>query len=427
MRRGCKAVAMAAVAVLSSVGYARADMGSGDELTLKSSPAPIYLDDTATNTPPSATPPPPDKPLAGELKKLGANTGDIAIYGFIEGSYTASFSNPPGDFITGRVFDIDNEEVLLNQIDLSIEKTVDAAAAAKDDKFNLGGKFEIIYGSDARFIHANGMNFYGGAAPQLSPENQFDIVQAYADFGVPVGNGLLIRAGKMVTHMGYETINPTTNPLYSHTYLFGYAIPFTHTGVMAFYNLSDKVTVMGGFSRGWDQSLKDNNGQLDYLGQLKWVASDKVTAYVNFVTGPEEATGNQWRTVIDGIVTYAATDALTFAANGDFGIEPGADPSGGGNAQWYGVALYAGYKFCDAATFNVRGEWFADPQGARGLGGDWYEVTAGLAIKPMPHSDLGSNLLIRPEIRWDYSADGAIDGGTQNDQWTAAIDAIFTF
>ena len=430
MRRGCNAVAIAAVAVLSSIGYARAGSLWADEaLTLKSSPAPIYLDDTATNTPPSATPPPPDRPLAGELKKLGANTGDVAVYGFVEGSYTASFSNPPGNFITGRVFDIDNQEVLLNQIDLSIEKTVDAAAAAKDNKFNLGGKVELIYGNDARFIHANGMNFYGGDAPQLSPENQFDLVQAYVDFGVPVGNGLLVRAGKMVTHMGYETINPTTNPFYSHTYLFGYAIPFTHTGVMAFYNLSDKVTVMGGVSRGWDQSLKDNNDSLDYLGQLKWVASDKVTAYLNVVTGPEATDDNgNWRTVVDGVVTYAATDKLTFALNGDFGWEGGAVAAPGSDyATWYGVAAYAGYKLCDAATLNVRGEWFNDEDGARGIGDTVYEGTVGLAIKPFPRDDLGANLLIRPELRFDYSENGVFDGGTNFYQWTAAVDAIFTF
>src|SRR5206468_3399907 len=130
------------------------------------------------------------------------------------------------------------------------ERTVDPSKG----KFDVGGRVEWIYGKDADFIHSNGLfDWYNG--PE-SPEDQFDLTQAYVDLAIPVGRGLKVRAGKMVTHMGFETINPTTNPLYSHSYLFGYAIPFTHTGVMAFYTLSDSVSVMGGFSRGWEQSLR---------------------------------------------------------------------------------------------------------------------------------------------------------------------------
>jgi len=384
-------------------------------------PAPLYLDETATPSPP------PPKPLTEGLNKIGIKTAPFNVYGFVEGSYTYGLSSPTNNFISGRVFDIDNQEVMLNQADLTVEKPVDAAAAAKDNKWDVGGKVEVVYGNDARFIHANGLNFYGGASPQINPENQLDLVQAYVDVALPVGNGLTIRAGKFVTLLGYETINPTFNPLYSHSFEFGYGIPFTHTGVLGMYSFSDKLSVTGGVTRGWEQSLKDNNDDPDYLGQVKYVFTDKITGFLNFVTGPEQTDNDSlWRTVFDAVVTYAATDKLSLGANPSFGFEPGASPTGSA-AQWYGVALYGGYKFNDYVTANARGEWFGDPQGARGLGGNWYEVTAGLGIHPMPHNDIGQNLLVRPEIRWDYSNDGNIDAGTDNNQWTAAIDAIFTF
>jgi hypothetical protein len=394
---------------------------AGDQLTLAPNPAgmPVYMDDTPA--------PPPPKPLAGELDKLGIKTGPFAVYGFVEGSYTASFANAPNNILTGRVFEFDdNESMLLNQADLTIEKTVDASAAAKAGKIDVGGRVETIYGSDARYIHSNGMNFYGSAAPQLSPENQFDVVQAYADVALPVGTGLTIRAGKFVTLLGYETINPTTNSLYSHSYMFGYAIPFTNTGVLGMYNINDKLSVTGGITRGWDQSLKDNNGQVDYTGQVKYVFNEKLTGYMNAITGPEEATGNAWRTVFDWIAVYTASEHLSLAGNVDLGIEPFGGPTGQ-SAQWYGTALYGGYKINDYFTPNIRGEWFADPQGARGLGGNLYEVTFGVTIHPMPASTIGSNLVVRPELRYDYSDEGIFDGGTQNDQWTVAVDAFFTF
>jgi hypothetical protein len=408
------------------LGLMQTPARASDDLTLMPTPTgrPLYFDEAA----PAAPAPPPPKPLAGELDKLGLKTGPFAIYGYVEGSYTASFNPPPGNVLTGRVFEIaDNESVLLNQADLTIEKTVDAAAAAKDGKFDIGGRVEMIYGADSRYIHSNGLNFYGGASPQTSPENQFDPVQAYADFAIPVGNGLTIRAGKFVTLLGYETINPTTNPFYSHSIEFGYGIPFTHTGVLGIYSFTDKLTVTFGGTRGWEQSLKDNNSALDALGQVKYVFSDKVTGYFNFVTGPEQNDNDSlWRTVFDGVLVYSATDRLSFALNPSFGFEPGAGTAGQA-AQWYGVAAYSGYKLTDMFTANVRGEWFGDPQGARGFGDNEYEVTVGLAIKPFPNHDIGQNLVIRPELRWDYSETGIFNGGTDNNQWTAAVDAFFTF
>src|SRR5207249_4950026 len=124
------------------------------------------------------------------------------------------------------------------------------------------------------------------------------------------------------------------NDLYSHSYMFGFAIPFTHTGVMAFYPLGGGWTVMGGFSRGWDQATEDNNGALDALGQVKW-ENDQYTFQLSFVAGPEQEGDNgHWRTILDGIVIYRAKPGLKFALNGDYGW----DGVSGETFRWYGLA-----------------------------------------------------------------------------------------
>jgi len=56
-----------------------------------------------------------------------------------------------------RVFDFEDQDKTLNQIDLTIEKTVDASKG----KFDWGFRVEWIWGGDARLIHSNGLNFYG--------------------------------------------------------------------------------------------------------------------------------------------------------------------------------------------------------------------------------------------------------------------------
>src|SRR5207248_2019887 len=179
----------------------------------------------------------------------------------------------------------------------------------------------------------------------------------YLDFFLPVGNGLNIRVGKFVTLLGQEVINPTGNALYSHSYLFGFAIPFTHTGAYATYSFSDAVTVDFGISRGWEQGFEQNSG------------------------------------------------------------------NHGQDANWYGVAGYLTYNFNDNLAVNARGEWFEDPDFARGLGvsGSVYEVTLGLDIKPLVSNKNWASLHIRPEIRWDYSTDPFFGGaGDTHDPWTAA-------
>ena len=78
-------------------------------------------------------------------------------------------------------------------------------------------------------------------------------------------------------------------------------------------------------------------------------------------------------------------------------------------------------------TLNGRVEYFNDEKGSRGLGASVYEATAGVAIHPMPNDKILSNLMFRPEVRYDYANQSIFDGGTGNYQFTAAIDAIFTF
>ena len=377
-----------------------------------------------TPMPDAVEPPPPRRPLMSLLDEAGVgqslDDARIDIFGHVEGSYTYNFNDPAGDINIGRVFDFEHDELTLNQIDLTIERTVDAAKK----KWDVGGRIEWIYGGDAGLIHSNGLfDWYDGPR---DPENQFDLNQAYVDVTVPVGNGLRLRAGKFVTLLGYEVINPTGNALYSHSYLFGFAIPFTHTGVLATYSLNDKITLNGGITRGWEQSLEDNNDAIDFLGGVNWAINDKFTLFFSDSFGPQQADdNNNLRNVFDFCLYYTATEQLSLGLNGVYGFEQ--DVPGIGDADWFGTALYAHLKLNKRYTVNARLEWFNDDDGSRGFGMSVYEATLGLAIVPFPDHALGSNLKIRPEIRYDYAEDDLFDGGTEQGQFTAAIDAIVTF
>lgn len=409
-------LACAGVVTAASASASRASTAATDSFTLSAQP--IYAQA-------EAAPAPPRKPLMAALDKMGAaktlDDWNINIGGLVEAGWTYNFDDPAGGINVGRVFDFEDQDPTLDQLMVFVERTVDPSKG----KFDVGGRMEWMWGGDARVIHSNGLFDHYGLAD--GPDEQFDLTQLYVDVGIPVGNGLTVRAGKFTTLLGYELINPSGNALYSHSYLFGFAIPFTNTGVLGIYPITDKVTVTAGITRGWEQSLEDNNDSIDFMGQVKWVASDKVTLYFNGITGPEQTDNDSnYRTVLDGIATIAVSDELSLAVNGDFGWEADA-AADGGSALWYGVAGYAGYKISDYFTLNGRVEWFNDDDGARGLGTNVYEATFGVAIRPMGADPIGQNLVIRPEVRYDYSDDDIFDGATQNDQWTFGVDALFTF
>jgi hypothetical protein len=408
-----RSAAVAALAICGFATLAQAEV-KPSPLSLK----PVYLQDTD----------PADGALMQLLGKAGVagplKENGISFGGLVEGSYTYAFDRPTGALLTGRVFDLETEDPTLNQIMVYGEKTVDKELAA--GQFGIGARVEWMYGGDARFIHSLGLFDHYGFA---SPEEQFDLTQAYADIALPVGTGLKLRIGKFVTPIGQEVINPSGNALYSHSYLFGYAIPFTHTGVLGTYNLSDTLTVDAGITRGWDTSLEDNNGTIDFLGRLTAKFSDTTTGYFTIITGPDQPGDNgNYRTLFDLILTTKVGDNLTLALNADYAYEANSVASATReDVQWFGAAAYASYTICPQATLNIRGEYFNDDDGVRlGVGGiGVYEATVGLAITPFPNSALGKNLVIRPEVRYDYAGKGIFDG--DHDQWTAAIDAYFKF
>src|SRR5262245_44577868 len=259
--------------------------------------------------------------MAGTMDSYGLKAG-----GWVEMSWTHNFQHPPGGFNAARYFDFEDDDPTFNQFVVYLEKTV----AISGDKFDWGGRMEWMWGGDARLIHAGSLfDFYGfpiyPGSPNTGngPDEQFDPTQFYIDLNLPVGNGILLRSGKFVTPIGYETINPITTPFYTRSFLFGFAIPLTHLGMMATYAFDANWTGTIGVVRGWEQGFEDNNGQHSYLGQIKYT-STKFDFIGSFIVGPEQFQNNQdGRHLVDVIFVYREGDNLQLVANADYGWEDG--------------------------------------------------------------------------------------------------------
>src|SRR5262249_3091567 len=123
-------------------------------------------------------------------------------------------------------------------------------------------------GTDTRWLKSADKYAYG--ANRLNDFSDTDFKQAYISYIVPIGcschnKGVTVDFGKFVTWAGAEVIEAADNMNSSRSLLFGYAIPFTHTGIRATYKVFDsdcnKWTIGGAIYNGWDNTQDQNRSK----------------------------------------------------------------------------------------------------------------------------------------------------------------------
>ena len=359
-------------------------------------------------------------PAAPTLSSVLDASG-VSITGDIDFSY--SHLSSTGLFTSGvnnRVFDYAApNSFTMQQVDLAI---------AKLPTEGFGGKVETILGKDASTIASYGTQMVG-PSPKIPTNMQtYDLTQAFGQYAT--GNWTTIF-GKFATMAGAEVIEASANTNYSRSILFGYAIPFTHTGVRTTYKVSDAVSLTGGVNNGWDQAV-DANAQktVELAAVLNPTKSFALTADV--YTGaeavsytPGSATGT--RNLLDLVGTYTVTDSLNFVLNYDNGSQQNATLANGstGTAKWSGLAAYANYQINDPWRVSARAETFKDADGYRtGVAQTWKEatVTVGYAVS--------KNTELRGEVRKDFSDVASFaysDGIARKGQNSVAMEAVYKF
>ena len=138
----------------------------------------------------------------------------------------------------------------LNALRLTIEKDKDSS------KFPAGFRADIAYGTDAAKL--NGGVLAAGAATAATSENAVSIEQAYVDFGIPLGNGIDAKFGKMSSLLGYEVINSRANWQFSRSDAFR-LLPLAQEGLTLGYQWNDYFNSTVGLINGYDHSALFNN------------------------------------------------------------------------------------------------------------------------------------------------------------------------
>src|SRR5438034_8304095 len=225
--------------------------------------------------------------LAGEPLASPTPAPRFKISGWIESGITFNPASPRDNQNFGRFFDDRANEPLLNQAVLNLER----ALAPKPGEFDWGFKLQLMYGSDARFIHSLGLFDDTASNGILQP----DLVEAYLNLHFPIlsEGGVDVKLGKFVTLEGAETIDPRTNFFYSHSYIFTFGITFNHTGALATFHATKWLDVMAGVTRGVNTSIEDNNDSLAFHGGIGLNFNEgKIVVAASTHIGPETPNNN---------------------------------------------------------------------------------------------------------------------------------------
>ncbi len=431
------------VGVFTLAGTVRAQQADSylpvDQLT-----AVMMGEDEAASPPPSAVEevdPTQSKPYLGILEGIQAR-GSINIgyaFNFNDAETGGGVPDPadpttkiPAQETPFRIFDIYHNEFTVHNAILYLEKPVD------NDNL-IGFAFTPSVGKDSAGTQGGNISFGGDDLDVLQLN-----IRIYTPDDIGVLGGTKFEIGKFLTSAGGEVIDAPYNDMFSRTWLFGLAIPFTHTGVRATRTLlthedeSSLVDLSLGIANGWDNhevgSLDPGTGSSNgnfptWLNTLffNFGGPMKALLTINDFVG-ETTTSGSYRNLLDIIGKVTVVENLTLSGNFDWITDEAGNVATGGYGELYGFAGIVRYDFgvmSDVTKWYVamRGEYVDDRDGfAFGVTGvDVYELTWTIGYRPV------NSLLLRTELRYDKADTSVFENGDSNNQTTLSFDVSLLF
>ena len=412
---------------------------------------------------------------------------NLKFGGWLETSVGANLNATHDGFNGPVTFNDRTAEVQMNQLYFYLQKAINV----NGDSFDIGGRADFMYGTDAIFTQAYGNPSFdptttaatGGRGDwdlYLSGDRFYQVAlpQAYAEMNLPIGNGVGVKIGHFYTPIGYEVVTSPDNFFVTKPYTMQYGEPFTHTGLLASYTMNSNWAVSAGAvtgsgTGGWDGNFNKNVGNWSFLGGVTWTSDDAGTSLALTSTAGEQSEVNSSKWAMYSLVgKHNFTDKLHYIIQHDHGFannvatgnaSAAATAAAGGvatvgtqNAEWYGINQYLIYDVNDKLSAGLRAEWFRDNNGFRVNGpgrcvagaqpnghttcgaawGGYYGDNAAFLTQGSGYYALTAGLSykatkwlnLRPNVRWDMSDQvKAFAGGNSQDQVLFTADAVITF
>ncbi len=353
----------------------------------------------------------------------------IKLGGGIATSYQYNLNDPDSNITSLRAFDRDHNSFVLDLFQLQVSR-----APGED---GVGFVTKVNFGKLAERMAADwdGDGTIGNTAEE---QNSVELQDAFITYNFPGLPDLQLKAGKFVTPLGAEVIEPWANPNVSRSLAFAWAIPLTHTGVTASYAFGSQASIMMGVVNGWDNVVDSNDGK-SVIGSVAITPVEQFALLINGIYGAEQPDrGDAKRGVADIVATIKPVENFAIILNYDYGNE--SDLEVGGHAEWNAFSGILSLDVPDVLPvpigFALRGEYFDDSDGTRlptpgGAGfGDFqnaWEVTGTFKLV------LAEGLMFRTEYRYDAAHNSLFEkrlvgtDDSRDDQHTIAAELSYVF
>lgn len=349
----------------------------------------------------------------------------VQLNGFLSTSFSHNFNRPKTRTNQFRVFDQDDESFLLDVCELVVQRN-------PLEKGEAGFRVDLTAGSSIPRSTASAGLFRDASGKA----QDIDIHQAFISYIVPWGRGIRLDLGKHVTHLGYEVIEgyDGANDQATRSFLFGYAIPFTHTGLRAGFPISNRLITAFYLVNGWD-NVRDNNRAKSFGGQLGWTPSSRLALTANYLGGAEQdSSDSNLRHDFDLIGIFKLSGRLSLGLEAEYGMERDAPLPPAfterKNVSWRGAALYTRAGLSSRFAICGRAEIFDDADGIRTSGTDRPERHLLKEITLTPELHPAPSFVLRGDLRCDFSGSRVFlkkDGRGAKAQPTVTINANFSF
>ena len=394
---------------------------------------------------------------SGETTSPIKALSSMTISGFVSASYVHDFSNPSDHQLHGYLWDQNQDNFTLNKFKLTIASP---PAEFSGDKWDAGYRVSLIFGQDAPFVDTGGTTT-AVRAGSITPGNpggtrvavgtQYDFIrEAYVDLNVPIGTGLNVKVGELISLLNYESGDGgAVNNNLSQGYQWYFTGNPPDAGVQATYNITDWL----------DVKAREQNGM--YAGPVAFGQSKTTMFAFDFkptkklwfnligFAGRESAGFVQSLWGGSVLAGYQATDKLSFGTELDyfsFYSPPGnADGEPAGSSPVWSTGVWTAYDFTKKFNIALRTEFLSDKDGADmtsggvgagpgfapfanapGFGQDLYSVALDFNYRPTP------SFKIQPEVRFDHTSndtpgDPVTAFGAKKDRVIAGMGVSYAF
>lgn len=331
---------------------------------------------------------------SGTAPKYIKSLSEMTISGFVTASYFYDTSTPEDGKSNGYLWNTSENSFSVNKVKLTL-----AGKPIEKDKWDATYRASMIWGEDAAVVNT------GGETQGLE-----ELREAYVELNVPIGTGLDLKAGQLISLLNYESGDGgAVNANFSQGYQWFYTGNGPSAGVQAAYAINDVVDFKVRVQNGMYAGAVDNNSGKAYLGSVGVKPiKDLWLSFVGFQSHENAGFSVAGASVLAG---YQVTKKLGLGTEFDYFIF---DPSPADEAHFWSIGGWLTYDFTDKVGIALRAEYLDDKDGfgIKGISlggrggsaitspdgtGDLASVALTLNYKPVP------NIKIQPEIRFDHT------------------------